>query len=320
MARITAAAPMVSLARRYVAHRHLLGYTMSDAGRLLVFAKFMDRVAPGRPLTTALALQWVTAVSTRKRNTQAGLLSTIRGFARYGAILDPRTQIPDSRLLGSGYDRRRPHIYAQQQIRLILRRAQALTTHYGPLHPLTYATFIGLLACTGMRSGEARRLKVTDFDARAGVLRIARFKSSPPRTIPLHATAVQALQHYVRIRRQCFPFSDSLFVGVTGKPLHQSPVEFIFNRLVNGLPATGDFPCPRLADFRHTFASAWIAEWSRQAKPVSHHLLLLARYLGHLNFASTWWYVSSDPRSLRTAADTFLRFHQHRAPNSNADR
>ena len=62
---------MVSLARRYIAHRHLLGYTMADSGRLLAFAKFTDRVAPGRPLTTALALQWVTAVSTRRRNTQA---------------------------------------------------------------------------------------------------------------------------------------------------------------------------------------------------------------------------------------------------------
>ena len=53
---------------------------------------------------------------------------------------------------------------------------------------------------------EARRLKLADFDAAAAVLRIARFKTSPPRTIPLHASAVGALQRYVRMRRQCFPF------------------------------------------------------------------------------------------------------------------
>jgi hypothetical protein len=54
---ISITAPMVSLAKRYVAHRHMLGYTMSDAGRLLAFAGFMDLVAPGRPLSSALALQ-----------------------------------------------------------------------------------------------------------------------------------------------------------------------------------------------------------------------------------------------------------------------
>ena len=194
---------------------------------------------------------------------------------------------------------------------MILRRTRSLTTHYGPLHPLTYETFIGLMACTGIRSGEARQLKLADFNPRTGQLRIAPFKASPERTIPLHATAVRALTHYAALRRRCFPFTDSFFVGVTGRPLGTGPTESVFNRLVTGIASKGDFPRPRMTDFRHTFASHWIAEWSVEAKPVSHHLLLLARYLGHKNFASTWWYVTSDPRSLRAAADTFRRFHQH---------
>ena len=73
---------MLGLARRYVAHRQMLGYKMTDAGRVAAFAEFMDRVAPGRPLTAARALEWVTADSARKITTQVGLLSTLRGFAR----------------------------------------------------------------------------------------------------------------------------------------------------------------------------------------------------------------------------------------------
>jgi integrase len=310
---------MVSLGRRYVKHRRMLGYTLSNAGSLMAFANFIDRMAPGQPVTTARALEWVTAVPSRKLTTQVGLLSTIRGFARYCAVLDPRTQIPGRHLLGPGYTRLRPHIYTPQQTRLILRRARTLTTHLGPLHPMTYETLIGLIACTGMRFGEARRLNLTDFDD-DGALRIARFKASPQRIIPLHATTVRALQRYVRTRRRCFPFSDSLFVGVTGKPLRNSRVEAIFNRLVSGLSATGDRARPRMSDFRHSFASGWITEWSRQSNPISHHLLLLARYLGHQNFSSTWWYVSSDPRSLRTAANTFLHFHEASTSLSPADR
>jgi integrase len=180
--------------------------------------------------------------------------------------------------------------------------------------PSTYVTFFGLLACTGMRSGEARRLMLDDFDAHAGILRIGRFKSSPPRTIPLHATTVRALQDYVRMRRRCFPFSESLFVGVTGKPLKAVPVRKVFHRMCAGIVCNGEARHPELSDFRHTFVSHWIAEWSRQAEPVSHHLLLLARYLGHVNFSSTWWYVTSDPRSLCEAAAAFRRYNQQRTP------
>ena len=43
--------------------------------------------------------------------------------------------------------------------------------------------------------------------------------------------------------------------------------------------------------------------------PVAHRLLLLSRYLGHRHFISTWWYVSSDPEALRSAAEQFRRFH-----------
>jgi integrase len=66
----------------------------------------------------------------------------------------------------------------------------------------------------------------------------------------------------------------------------------------------------RLYDFRHTFATHLIARWSRQSHPVAHHLILLSRYLGHRGFNSTWWYVSSDPRSLQSAASRFQHFHR----------
>lgn len=46
---------MLGLARRHMAHRQMLGDKMTDAGRVAAFAEFMDRVAPGQPLTAARA-------------------------------------------------------------------------------------------------------------------------------------------------------------------------------------------------------------------------------------------------------------------------
>jgi integrase len=128
--------------------------------------------------------------------------------------------------------------------------------------------------------------------------------------IPLHFTTARALQRYREARQALFPSGETLFVGSTGRPLSARRTEKVFLRLTNGMIPTGQRGSLRLMDFRHTFASHWISEWSRQSQPVAHHLLLLARYLGHRTFNSTWWYVSSDPRALQSAAKTFQKFHQ----------
>jgi integrase len=161
-----------------------------------------------------------------------------------------------------------------------------------------------------MRPGEARRLRLGDLDADGGFLRVAPCKFSPERVIPLHASTVRVLQRYRRARRGLFPLGDHLFVGVTGQPLQDAAVYRVFSRLTADIPATGDRRSLRLMDFRHAFASQWIARWSRRSQPVSHYLLRLARYLGHQDFKSTWWYVSSDPKTLQSAAQSFLRFHE----------
>ena len=308
MANIVAPSKL-TLVRQYLAFRRKLGYQMRSAELLLDFARFADREAPGKPLTTALAVQWATAVQALAK-TRAGRLGMVRGFARYCASFDLQTQIPDSYLLGPSFQRVRPHLFCPAEVRLILRRTRQLESHRSPLHPLTYETLIGLLASTGMRPGEALRLCLRDLDAEQGMLRISRCKFSPERVIPLHPTTVGALRYYCQRRQSLFPCGETLFVGKAGRPLSARRTEKVFRRLTQDLVPNSDRRTMRLMDFRHTFASARISQWSRQSQPVAHHLLLLARYLGHRTFNSTWWYVSSDPMALRAASERFRHFHK----------
>ena len=300
----------VVLVRRYLAFRRKLGYRMRGAELLLDFARLADREAPGKPLTIALAIRWATAVQSVYPNTRKGRLVLVRGFARYCASIDPRTQIPDPYLLGPGFQRVQPHLFTSVEVKLILQRASKLDTGRSLLHPLTYQTLIGLLACTGIRPGEALRLSCDDLHVENRTLRIRRCKFSPERVIPLHPTTVRALSCYLQQRRKLFPWGESLFVGSTGRPLLSGRTARVFRRLTRGLVSRGCRPLVRMMDFRHTFASGRISEWSRRAQPVAHHLLLLARYLGHRTFNSTWWYVSSDPTALQEASDRFHRFHK----------
>jgi len=301
-----------SLVRRYLDHRRALGYQLQYYdGYLKDFAKFSEQTAPGQPLTTALAIKWATRVKA-SRSHQAKRLSYIRGFARFCLACDPRTQVPSTGLLGPRGDRIKPHIYSRAQIKALMLRAKTLGTRLSPLRPHAYEAMICLLAATGIRPGEARRLQLTDFDPATQTLRIRPIKCSPERVLPLHATTVRALTRYIAVRQQLCPFGDHLFIGPRAQPLAPTALAGVFREVVGQMRSNGARAHPRLQDLRHTFATRHIASWERRSAPLAHRLLLLSRYLGHRSFHDTWWYVSADPTALRQAAAKFDRFRHGR--------
>jgi integrase len=301
---------MEELARRYLEHRRQFGYRLLSQGYgLFAFARFADWTAPGQPITVALALRWA------KRQpalpiTVASRLSIIRGFAGFCATFDARTEAMPARLTNGAPRRRAPHVYTSEQVRLILRRTDSLKPWRTNLRPITYRTLIGLLACTGLRTREALRLRDEDFDATAGTLRVPPTKFTPVRILPLHPSAVRALRRYQTVRRKYFPVTSRFFVGPYGRPLTPSAVQWTFRRLVHDIPSNGARPRPRLYDFRHTFATTLISRWSRQANPIPQRLVLLCRYLGHKYFHHTYWYVQHELAALRTASARFKNYHK----------
>jgi integrase len=298
-----------TLARRYLAHRRKLGFLLRIEGpQIEEFARYADRIAPHQSMTTALALQWATLPQTPHRALyHAKRLECLRGFARFCAVFDPRTEIPATRLVGPAHRRRAPHIYSDEQIRLLLRRAASLPIVYltDPLRPFTYVTLFGLIACTGIRLGEALRLTTADFDKEAATLRVPRAKFSPDRILPLHSSTVAALRRYLAQRKRHPAFTDRLFVARGGRALCQRTVHGAFWALTTGFIATGDRARPRIHDLRHTLATRLIAKWSQQRSPIGHHLLLLCRYLGHRSFQETFWYVSANPHALTRVSQQF---------------
>jgi integrase len=306
---------MVKLARRYLAHRRSFGYLLRAEGYdLIAFARFLDRTAPGRPLRTKLALEWIKQKPVQSV-TRAIRLSAIRGFARFCATLDPRTQIPPNHLTPYRNSRRAPHLFTEPQLQLILRRTKDLRPWRTELRPLTDRTLIGLLVCSGLRPSEALRLRDGDFNAATGTLRVPAVKRSPGRTLPLHPSTARALQRYQTIRRSHYPSASHFFVGPFGRPLQICAVDWTFRRLVRGIVSNGSRPGPRLYDLRHRFATKWIARWSRQAAPLAHRLVLLSRYLGHRHFHDTYWYVQPESSALKNAAGRFEQC-RHQPPSN----
>ncbi len=302
---------MTCLAQEYLAYRRGLGFTLRIEGQLLMrFAEYADRTGHRGPLTTELAVRWARLPREASPAYWSRRLNIVRGFARYRAVFDPRTEIPPQGLLGPGYLRVTPHINSEPELAALLAAARRLPPQDG-LRPHTYATLFGLLACTGLRLSEALKLTRSDVSWQQGLLAIRQSKFRKSRLVPLHPSAVQALQAYDERRARCFPLAgEALFLSVRGTALRPATVHGTFGQLRAQLSwsVQAGRRRPRIHDLRHTFACRRLLEWYRQGADLDHAIASLSTYLGHGEVADTYWYLTGVPELMELAAVRFEVF------------
>lgn len=188
-------ATKVSEVKEYLRLRRTLGFQMRSQGEMLLqFAKRLDRSGHRGPFTTAMTLRWANQPQL-SRSSRAKRLSAVRCFARYLAVRDGRTEVPDRYLVPKVVFRRQPHLYSERELEQLLVATDRLEPSY-PLRRLLYRTLFGLLACTGLRISEALKLNAAHVDLKHRVLRIERTKFKKSRLVPLHPTATRALRRY----------------------------------------------------------------------------------------------------------------------------
>jgi integrase len=302
---------MVRLAEEYLAYRRQLGFQFHSAGRLLLrFAEYADRTGHRGPLTAELAVRWAGLMPRGSLCYAALRLDVVRGFARHRAIFDPQTEIPPSGVFGAARRRPAPYIYSEAEIEALLAAARRLPPGTG-LRPHTYATFFGLLACTGLRLSEALGLTGADVDGRRGLLTVRRTKYRKSRLVPVHPSTAQALLGYVRRRDRFHPArtTDAFFLSSRGTPLCGSTVQGVFGKLRDQLSwSDRGGRRPRIHSLRHTFACRRLLRWYEEGADVDHAIAALATYLGHSAVAHTYWYLSATPELLELTAARFERF------------
>src|SRR5665213_1581064 len=175
-------ATMVSKVKEYLQLRRKLGFQMRSQGEMLLqFAKSLDHSGHRGPLTTDMALRWANRPQL-SRSSCAKRLSAVRCFARYLAVRDGRTEIPDRYLVPKVCFRQRPHLYSQRELEQLLQATDRLRPSY-PLKRLVYRTLFGLLACTGLRISEALKLNASHVDLKHRVLRIEKTKFKKSRLV-----------------------------------------------------------------------------------------------------------------------------------------
>jgi integrase len=118
---------------------------------------------------------------------------------------------------------------------------------------------------------------------------------------------MRALDAYGRLRDQRFPQPrcKAFLVSLRGTRLRSNCIHDMFARLVRtaGLKPRSPGCRPRLHDLRHAFAVRTLLEWYRDGLDVQARLPLLSTYMGHVNPASTFWYLTAAPELLALVAD-----------------
>ena len=288
----------------YLRLRRALGFKLDEHARLLAkFAAFAD-TTDAEFVTIELALAWALEPSPPPGGVVPAMrLLVVRGFARYMGGIDARTEIPPTGLIPLRRRRRPPFIYTDDEVLALMTQARSGIRQ--ALCAATYETLIGLLAVTGMRISEAIKLDRADIDWDQGVLLVRESKFNKSRYLPLRDSSLQALERYARVRDQLCPHprQPSFFVSLRRGRLDDAAVHATFRRLcqATGVGAGAPFP-PRLHDLRHTMAIKTLVGWYRDGVDVEARLPALSTYLGHLNPANTYYYLSAAPELLAHAA------------------
>jgi len=272
------------------------------------------------PITSALALDWVSEGSDPGRPYRdRHRLFTIRRFLEHLRASEPATETPEN--IFRKRPRRNPRLLSDREI-FRLMEAPGQLRLVSPLRRLTLSTFLGLLASTGLRVGEALRLKNEDarLDAEPPHLEIHNSKFGKSRVVVLHASAADRLRDYAKQRTTVLGTrsAETFFTSQVGKPLGYNTTRITFLRLLRhaGITSGAGERRATFHSFRHNFAVKRLTLWHRAGKNVPELLPHLTVYLGHLNPRDTYWYVTATPELLE-AASVLFDAHQRKGASKS---
>lgn len=303
---------MLSHIQGYLSYRRALGYRLDmDEKMLRAFSRFASKQGYTGPLKRSWVEEFATAPKDVDPAYHAIRHRILHDFAKHWAIYDPRVEVPFQRVEPMGYRRAAPRIYTDEEIQRLMAAARYAHVDRG-IPGETHATILGLMACSGIRTGEAAALRKCDVDWDQELLRVRQSKGRPLRLVPLHQTAMAALEAFADLRDQEFPHpsSDCFFLNKFGRAMTAKTISSTFYRIRfrSGISMPLRDRAPRPYDLRHTFACNCLQRWLREGEDLSRSMHTLATYLGHENLDETYWYLSGIPSLLELVGDRFANY------------
>jgi integrase/recombinase XerD len=201
-----------------------------------------------------------------------------------------------------------PHYLSEGDVVKLVGRCSSLSRP--AFRARLYRALVLTLYCTGIRFGEALRLRMRDVDTRSAVLFIETFKGRA-RWVPFHRSLARELDRYLVERVSYAPIEQNtrFFVGGNQRSLPVSTAHSTLHGLFSKAeltPGEGRVG-PRPYDLRHAFAVQRLTLWYRQGVGIQARLPWLSAYMGHVDIVGTETYLNATPELLELAANRLHR-------------
>lgn len=301
-------------AAEFLAFKRAMGMGYRRAEFVLnSFVRFVrDRYGEqSAPLEEVVTL-WATRVEARKAVTVGNEFGVVRQLCLFRRRSDPRAFVPEHAVAPVKESVFVPYIFSREEVLTLI---EAASQHEGRSMWGTMLRALTLvLYCTGMRLGEATRLRMEDVDLRRCILTVQRSKGRS-RILPIRDDLVAELNQYLRQREQVLVVTGvgaslALFVRRDGSALTLRAASDVLRRLLRDLgikPARGRCGA-RPYELRHAFAVHRLTAWAVEGVDVHTQLPQLSAYLGHVNVLGTEVYLKATTQLLELAS---RRFEQH---------
>lgn len=315
--------PLAGNLQKFLLFKRALGYRYERAEfTLLEFDQFLQEYIQKHPawrLDHAM-LAWLASKPQRKPVSVSAEAAVLRQFCLYLRRLPGCSTMDEPRWprLPTG-SRFLPYILSEQNVRQLLELSTQLDRPQ--FRAVLFRALLLLLYCTGLRFGEALRLRLRDVDTRAGVLFVEMFKGRA-RWVPFHRSLSRELDKYLTARRAFASArpDDRFFVGANRQQLSVSTASQTIRQLLQkaGLKPPRGRVGPRPYDFRHAFAVHRLTRWYHQGIDLHSRLPWLSAYMGHTDILGTETYLTATPELLGLAGSRFrrryLRTREERGP------
>ncbi|MBW2651428.1 MAG: tyrosine-type recombinase/integrase, partial [Deltaproteobacteria bacterium] len=156
---------------------------------------------------------------------------------------------------------------------------------------ITIPIFFRLLYSSGIRTNEARLLRVEDVDLNQGILNIRCSKGHAQHYVVLHDSMLDIMQQYDGLIRKQYPARTYFFPAGGDAFYTRKWVQRKFRQMwdkYNNTPATA-------YELRHHYATENINGWMDEGFGFDAKLLYLSKSMGHSKLESTRYYYSLVP-------------------------
>jgi integrase/recombinase XerD len=300
----------------FLKFKRAMGYSYNRGEFMLASLKRFarDQLSAGSVRGATISLEktahaWLARTENRKGNTVAQELTVVRQMCLHRRRRDPHGFVPEQAWAPKTELPFLPYIFSRQEVhRLLIAAGRHRRRNIGPV---LMRTLLLVLYCTGLRFGEAVRLRLPDVNLERRMFFIRESKGRT-RIVAFGDDLADEIRQWLAERDRIVSVRgtedpDALFLRRNGQVLSIKAAGTAFTQLVRheGMKPFRGRIGPRPYDWRHAFAVHRLTDWYNNKVDIHSRLPWLSAYMGHVNVLGTEVYLHATLELLRLASQRF---------------